>query len=60
VHQYSIGTTEVVNAVENVSATNRVRASDGRIELSIRQSVFVVFSVSGFDSFTDWVEIAVR
>jgi hypothetical protein len=32
---------------------------DGRIELSLRQSVVAVFSAGGFDSFTDHVQISV-
>jgi murein tripeptide amidase MpaA len=60
VHQYQIGSTEFVETVEDISAANRVRGNDGRIELSIRQSALVVFTASGFDSFTDWVEIAVE
>jgi len=60
VHQYPIGTVETVNAIADVSAANRVRQSDGRIELSIRQSVMVVFTAAGFDSFTDQVVIEVE
>jgi len=60
VHQYPIGSTEVVASIENVPAANRVRQSDGRIELSIRQSVIATFTVFGFDSFTDQVMIAVH
>jgi hypothetical protein len=60
VHQYPIGFTETVETIEGIDATNRVRASDGRIQLSLRHSVFATFSVLGFDSFTDQVEIVVR
>jgi len=37
-----------------------VRASDGRIELSIRQSAVATFSITGFISSTDQVVIGVR
>jgi len=60
VHQYPIGSTEIIETIEDVSAANRVRASDGRIELSIRQSTITTFTVQGFDSFTDHVVIAVH
>jgi len=60
VHQYSIGTTEIIESIDNVPAANRVRTSDGRIEISIRQSVVTTFTVMGFDSFTDQVAISVR
>jgi len=60
VHQYSIGATEIVETIENVPALNRVRASDGRIELSIRQSAVATFSITGFISSTDQVVIGVR
>jgi hypothetical protein len=60
VHQYPIGSAEIVETIEGVDATNRVRITDGRIELSIRQSVLVTFSASGFISGTDQVVISVR
>jgi len=60
VHQYPIGTTETVEGIEDVNAANRVRQSDGRIELSIRQSVVTTFTVMGFDSYTDQVLISVQ
>jgi hypothetical protein len=60
IHQYPIGTTETVETIEDIVATNFVRASDGRIEVSMRHSVFATFSVLGFDSYTDQVEIAVQ
>ncbi len=59
-HQYPIGLSEATEVIANVPAANRVRASDGRIELSLRQAVVIVFTVNGFDSFTDWVEFAVQ
>lgn len=60
VHQYPIGNTEAIEDIADLDATNRVRASDGRIEVSLRQSVLVTFSASGFRSFTDWVGVSVR
>ncbi len=60
VHQHPLGSNEVTESLEDIIAANRVRPSDGRIELSVRQSVIIVFSVSGFDSLTDHVQILVR
>jgi hypothetical protein len=60
VHQYPIGQTETTEEVLGIAAVNFIRPSDGRIELSVRQSVVVTFSATGFDSFTDLVEIMVR
>jgi hypothetical protein len=60
VHQYPIGTTETMEVIGDVPATDRVRRSDGRIELSIRQTMVATFTVMGFDSFTDHVAITVR
>jgi len=60
VHQYPIGVTETVEVIEDVPAMNRVRQSDGRIEVSIRQSVVTTFTAMGFDSFTDQVAITVQ
>jgi len=60
VHQYVLGTTEVVEAASGISATNRVRASDGRIDLSFRVGMLATFSVQGFRSFADQVEMVVE
>jgi hypothetical protein len=60
IHQYPIGFTEAVESIEDIVATNYVRASDGRIEVSMRHSVFATFSVLGFDSYTDQVAISVQ
>jgi hypothetical protein len=60
VHQYPIGTTEAVEQVIGIAATNYIRQTDGRIELAIRQSMLTTFTVQGFDSFTDWVEVVTR
>jgi hypothetical protein len=60
VHQYLIGVKEIVETITAIDATDRVRLSDGRIEVSIRQSVLVVFSAGGFHSFTDHLAVAVE
>jgi hypothetical protein len=60
VHQYPIGFTEAVETIEDIVATNFVRAADGRIQVSMRHSVFATFSVLGFDSYTDQVAISVQ
>lgn len=60
VHQYPVPTVERIENVLGVSSQNRVRASDGRIELSVRKSALVTFTASGFDAHFDWIEIMVR
>jgi hypothetical protein len=60
VHVYSIGTAETAEVVRDIAAANRVRPSDGRIELSIRQVVITTFSAAGFDTFVDDVGIGLR
>ncbi len=60
VGQYPVGTTEVVRTLTGINATNRVRASDGRIELALRQSVVATFTAMGFDSFFDHVQVTVE
>jgi len=59
VHQYPIGTTESTVLMPDLSAMDRVRPSDGRIEVSLRASMLATFSAQGFDLFLDHVEIAV-
>jgi hypothetical protein len=56
---YGIGTTEDVFAVDGASSADRVRPSDGRLELSARHVVIATFSVLGFDSFFDHVRMEV-
>jgi len=60
VHQYPLSMLDSVEEILGIDATNRVRSGDLRIEISMRQSALTVFSVSGFQSFTDWVGIAVH
>lgn len=57
VGQFSIGSTESVEVIAGVSATDRVRASDRRIELSLRKSVLVTFTASGFVASFDHVQV---
>jgi hypothetical protein len=56
VAQYAIGTTEEAVDID-AAAAERVRAADGRIELSIRHSVIATFSLAGFDSFFDQLHV---
>lgn len=59
IQQYPNGTTEKVKTISGVDATNRVRASDGRIELEVKHVVAAAFSALGFDSSFDLVAISV-
>jgi V8-like Glu-specific endopeptidase len=60
VAQFAIGATEQTFTVDDIAATNRIRLSDGRIELRARASVLVTFSAAGFRNFTDLVEMTVE
>ncbi len=60
VHQYSQGVTEATETVYDISAANRVRASDQRIEMQISNSTISTFSVFGFDTSIDQVQAWVR
>jgi serine protease AprX len=60
VHQYALGGTETVEIVPDVSAADRVRATDGRVDFSFRASTVVTFSALGFRSFVDLVELVVE
>jgi len=60
VHQYSIGTTETVEPVSNIPAANYIRASDDRIELSLRSSALATFSIQGFEAQHDFVNVLVH
>lgn len=57
VGQHTIGTTWIDFQVDGLPSTNYVRASDGRIELSIKHVVAATFSALGFDSFFDEIEV---
>jgi hypothetical protein len=60
VHEYALGSTEIVESVTGVDATDRIRQTDGRILLSMRITVLATLSAQGFDAFTDQVVIAPR
>ncbi len=61
VHTYSPLTIDDTEFIENVpNASDYIRASDRRMQLALRQSVIITFTVSGFDSFTDFVSIEVE
>lgn len=60
VAQYATGTTDSTTLIENLSAANRVRSGDGRIEMSIRHSVIATFAATGFRSFFDMVDVEVE
>jgi len=60
VHTYPIGATEITTTLGGISATNRVRASDGRIEWQTRAHTVSTFSILGFDQFNDFVGINVQ
>ena len=60
VDSYAIGTTESIQTIDDVSAVDRVRPSDGRIELSIKHVVIATFSLSGFVSSFDEVRVSVE
>ncbi len=55
---WSVGTTESRHDTLGLSAADRVRESDGRIEIRVRYVVAAVFTALGFDSFVDQVEIS--
>jgi hypothetical protein len=56
---FNIGTVDSTRILNGVSATNRIRVSDQRIELSMRKSVFATFSVMGFQGMWDLTRINV-
>lgn len=60
VARYASGPVEEVVITANVEAIGRVRDSDGRIELSMKQVVIATFSISGFQSLIDHVAIGVN
>lgn len=59
VGQYTLSTTETVETISDVSLDNRLRL-DGRIELGVKHVVVAIFSVLGFDSFIDQVDLFVH
>ncbi len=60
VNQHALSSTDQTTNVNGIAATNFVRGSDGRIELSLRHSTIAVFTVIGFVSETDLVGITVN
>ncbi len=58
IHTYAVTQIDTVETLNDLAAGNFIR-NDGTIEFEIRNSVLVLFAVTGFDSFTDWVEIGV-
>ncbi len=57
VESFAISNTESAVTIDRVDATDRIRNSDGRIELSVRHVVIAVFTALGFDSRFDLVEV---
>lgn len=57
VGSYPLTSSEQTVTTEDISTTNRIRQTDGRIDLAIRHVVPAVFSALGFDSRIDLVEI---
>jgi len=60
VHNYNLGTSDATTAKQVSDPAPYIRASDGRIDLSIRQSMIATFSITGFRSLTDYVRIGVE
>jgi len=61
VHQYAIGQAELTEVVDGLPADRYVRESAAAdIELSVRHAVMVTFSINGFDSFFDTVQLGVK
>lgn len=60
VGQFDLGTSETVEMLEGIDATDYVRASDNRIELSLKHIVVATFTASGFDSFIDQTLVEVE
>ena len=57
--QFGIGSADAIETIEDIGATDYVDGA-GNIELSIKHIVFVPFLAFTFESWLDWVEIAVR
>jgi hypothetical protein len=56
---FPLGTTDGLIEVDGIGGENRVRASDGRIEVSLRCVVIATFTVTGFEGSFDgaWVTV---
>ena len=59
VGQYALGNTDTIDTIIDIDATNYVGGA-GEIEMSIKHIVFVPFLAFTFESWLDWVEIAVE
>ena len=60
VAEFSVGLTDEVQQVTVPRARRFIRTSDGRIKLQIKKIVFFPFTLGGFHSLIDHVEILVR
>ncbi len=60
VHTYPIGSTEITQNQQGISTTNRIRQTDGRMEMQVTVFTLSVFSPLGFDQFTDFVQATVQ
>ncbi len=60
VAQFAVGMEDEVQQVTVPRARRFIRASDGRIKLQIKKIVFFPFTLGGFHSLIDHVEILVR
>ena len=57
IHAYTLGTSEMRETTSVANAAQYIRASDGRIELSLKSVVVATFSLSGFQAEIDQVEV---
>lgn len=60
VHQFPLGTAEMIETANGIPAASYVRSGDGRMEVSFRASMVVTFSAQGFDWFIDHVAMELR
>ncbi len=60
VHQYSVGTTEAVESIAGINATNYLNTSNGAIVMRLRYSMLATFSPIGFDALIDQVAMDVN
>lgn len=57
---HDLGFDETIATFDGIDATDYVRDSDSRIELSLRHVVAVIFTAAGFDSFIDQTRVGVE
>lgn len=60
IQAFTLTNQDALHEINEIDATNFVRSSDGRIEMSIKHVVIATFSAIGFDSYFDLVEIGVE